>query len=313
MPVIASSIVYEKETSLREVMKMMGLKHHIYWTVTYVFNYLLYVITTTLIVALAIAFDFRLFKVNNIGVVAVFFLLWGHTLLAFSMFLSVFFTKTRTVTVVGYIYVFATGIISVQLVNTFLTDPSTPSYLVFLVSCIPQFTMYRGLIELSQAVKFGGQGIKFSNFQDANVNMGTVYAFLIVEWIILMLLSFYLEAVLPSPIGVKSHPLFPFHYIRDLINGKKTGEVGREIDYEAMGKIYPEGEGEDVKAERERTYADKESLLRIYNLKKVYPSQNGMPPHTAVHNLTFSVGEGECFGFLGTGLYIYIYIYIYGR
>ena len=60
-----------------------------------------------------------------------------------------------------------------------------------------------------------------------------------------------------------------------------------------------DNEPEDVKAERKRTYADRESLLRIYNLKKVYPGEGGAPSHTAVHNLTFSVGAGECFGFLG--------------
>ena len=64
-------------------------------------------------------------------------------LVAFSLFLSVFFTKTRSSTVVGYIYVFAVGIIAQQLVATYFNDPNTPESTLFFVQCIPQFAFYR--------------------------------------------------------------------------------------------------------------------------------------------------------------------------
>lgn len=38
--------------------------------------------------------------------------------------------------------------------------------------------------------------------------MITVYAFLIAEWVALLLLTGYLSRVLPSDYGTRSHPLF---------------------------------------------------------------------------------------------------------
>ncbi len=77
-PVIVSGIVYEKEHSLREVMKMMGLKQHIYWLVTYFFCYMLYFITLAFFLILAAILKFRFFFTNDFGLVLFFFLLWGH-------------------------------------------------------------------------------------------------------------------------------------------------------------------------------------------------------------------------------------------
>ena len=36
----------------------------------------------------------------------------------------------------------------------------------------------------------------------------------------------------------------------------------------------------DVLAERQKTYGDNNSLLRIYNLKKTYKGTDGAPDHT---------------------------------
>jgi hypothetical protein len=101
MPVIIGAIVYDKEHSLREVMKMMGLKRRVYWGVTYLFNYLVYAVITTVTIIVAISLDFAVFKQNSFMLLLIFFSVWGHTLLAFSMFLSVFFTKTSQSTIVG--------------------------------------------------------------------------------------------------------------------------------------------------------------------------------------------------------------------
>jgi hypothetical protein len=71
-----------------------------------------------------------------------------------------------------------------------------------------------------------------------------------------------------------------------------------KVEGKEFEAIAVEGEPIDVAQERSRTYGDMESVLRIYNLCKVYKGLNGQPDHTAVHNLTFSVNKGECFGFL---------------
>ena len=65
-----------------------------------------------------------------------------------------------------------------------------------------------------------------------------------------------------------------------------------------------DGEDEDVAAERAHILAgqcdDPERfMVTIKGLRKVYPSRLGAKPHVAVADLYYSVGKGECFGFLG--------------
>ena len=51
---------------------------------------------------------------NDPGVIFVLFFLWGNVLVALAFLLSVFFEKSRTSSVVGYIIVFASGILAAQ-------------------------------------------------------------------------------------------------------------------------------------------------------------------------------------------------------
>ncbi|KAG0464673.1 hypothetical protein HPP92_018837 [Vanilla planifolia] len=58
----------------------------------------------------------------------------------------------------------------------------------------------------------------------------------------------------------------------------------------------------DVTAERHRTLNNlvDNAIVCLHNLRKVYPAGNNCDEKVAVHSLTFTVQEGECFGFLGT-------------
>ncbi|GAQ79509.1 ABC transporter A family [Klebsormidium nitens] len=60
-------------------------------------------------------------------------------------------------------------------------------------------------------------------------------------------------------------------------------------------------EDADVAAERARVEgpAGRGSLVRLSGLRKVYPSPGGGPSKVAVQSLSFGIGPGECFGFLG--------------
>uniref|UniRef100_A0A0A0L146 ABC transporter domain-containing protein n=1 Tax=Cucumis sativus TaxID=3659 RepID=A0A0A0L146_CUCSA len=58
----------------------------------------------------------------------------------------------------------------------------------------------------------------------------------------------------------------------------------------------------DVAAERNRVLSGSidNAIIYLSNLRKVYPGENYLHKKIAVDSLTFSVQEGECFGFLGT-------------
>nr|GEW36328.1 ABC transporter A family member 1 isoform X1 [Tanacetum cinerariifolium] len=58
----------------------------------------------------------------------------------------------------------------------------------------------------------------------------------------------------------------------------------------------------DVQTERNRVLSGSidKAIIYLRNLRKVFPGGRNYSKKVAVHSLTFSVQEGECFGFLGT-------------
>jgi len=70
---------------------------------------------------------------------------WGHAMVATAFFLSVFFTKTRTATVVGYTYVLAIGMFGPNVIQVYFDNPDTPAATIFGISVFPPFAFYRGM------------------------------------------------------------------------------------------------------------------------------------------------------------------------
>jgi len=64
--------------------------------------------------------------------------------MATAFFLSVFFTKTRTATVVGYTYVLAIGLFGPNVIGVYFANPETPPETVFGLCVFPPFAFYRG-------------------------------------------------------------------------------------------------------------------------------------------------------------------------
>eukprot|EP00003_Mantamonas_plastica_P028868 TRINITY_DN672_c0_g1_i2.p1 TRINITY_DN672_c0_g1~~TRINITY_DN672_c0_g1_i2.p1 ORF type:complete len:927 (-),score=322.82 TRINITY_DN672_c0_g1_i2:32-2431(-) len=298
-PVLASAIVYEKEHGLREIMKMMGLNMNVYWIVTYIYSYTLYLVALIIMWVVASLLGFRYYTQNDAGVIFMFIFLWGHVLVAQAFVTSTMFGKSRTVTIVGYLYVFASGLLAQQLIRDYFTNPDTPETSIFFITCVPTFAMFRGLLILSDNVSFDQPGLRWADINLPDVRMGEVYVFFIVQWIVLMLLTFYLEAVLPSAMGVKREPLF---FIRkDFWSKKDQDEVDRLRNYTIMEKV--DSEPEDVAEQRSFIHNNPKKInqygLVCQDLRKVYPGDNGVPDKVAVQNLCLRVPPQHCFGFLG--------------
>eukprot|EP01132_Coremiostelium_polycephalum_P010969 gene10969-13436_t len=293
LPVILRLILYEKENKLREIMKMMGLEMKTYWLVTYIFSYLIYLVAMLLVWALAAIFRFKYFTINNGLPLFLFIFIWGHLLVSFAFFLSVFFSKTDIATVVGYIWVFGTGILASNVILQILEEPSTPSSSIFVISLIPPFALFRALFVFRQEVSFDGPGVQISTMNIDRIALGEIFGFMLVEAAIFLLLALYLEEVFPSEYGVKRHPLF------FLKKSFWTGSDLKKIEEVQLKKSVP-GEPSDVAAERTRISEIKELLaLQVLDLNKVYPAQGGAKEKVAVKSLALGVDQGICFGFLG--------------
>jgi len=289
LPVFMASIVYEKESSIKDMLSMMGLKSEIYWIVHYLFDYGLYLCVMFFLIAAGYLFEFRVFTINTFGSYFILYLLWGHCLIAQALLMSVFFSTKKTAQIVGYFYILGVALACRVIVNNIVgaIDEVTPSDR-FAISIVPPFALYRGLVYLADEVAFYGPGYSMSDLNDELVNMTSVYGFLVVEWLIMMLVWIYLQQVVPSGTGVKRHPLF-------FLGFKKA------VSGEYMNEVTDQRLPSDVLEEKNRVFEDRGSSYRIkaMNLKKVYPGIDGNPPKVAVNGLSFGIGPNSCLGILG--------------
>ncbi|KYR02910.1 ABC transporter A family protein [Tieghemostelium lacteum] len=295
LPVVLRLVLYEKEKKLREIMKMMGLEMKTYWLVTYIFSYSIYLISMMLVWLFGSIFQFKYFLMNNGLPIFLIIFFWGHLLVSFAFFLSVFFSKTEVGTVIGYIWVFGTGILAGNVILKILDSPSTPDSSLFAISIVPPFVLFRALYIFRREVTFDGVGVKISTMSDSRNEIDEIIGFMIVEAIIFMVLALYLEEVLPSDYGVKRHPLF------FLKKSFWTGERDESMTNEVQLKENVQGEPRDVRDERRRIKeVDQLLALEILDLNKVYPAHGGAKEKLAVKSLALGVDQGICFGFLGT-------------
>lgn len=265
----------------------MGTKPYVYFLVTYLFMYLLYVMLSVVTVCIALALGFVFWMYNEFLTWFILLAVWGHTLIAFSFLLSVFFTRTRTATVIGYSLILASGLLAQNLIRNYFVDEWTPEAAIFAVGIFPPFAFFRGLMALSAGVSFNGNGMKFSEIAFKEYRLNEVYYFLVVEWAVCLILAFYFESVLPIGPGVKQHPLF---FVTCCCKRRqKKFKLKQESD-----------EAPDVAEERRRVEsADNSDAIKIVGLTKTYAGHSGMGPKVAVSNLSLGIRQGECVGFLG--------------
>src|SRR3989338_2794100 len=142
LPVYMNDIVLEKEERLRNMMVMAGLKMRLYWAVAYLYNLLLFMIIFMLLVFVCLAFQLRFMTETSPLLLFFIFFGWGNVQIAFSFFLSTFFNSARVASVIGYILVISSVLIS-YLLNVTIFDPLKTPLFIFML--YPPFPFYRAV------------------------------------------------------------------------------------------------------------------------------------------------------------------------
>jgi hypothetical protein len=141
LPVYVNSIVVEKQERLREMMKMMGLKMVYYWITNYIWDMILYILIVAVLIITSLAFTLRMFTQTNFILLLLMFFGWGNAMIALGFLLSTFFKRGKSATVVTYLIVIASVIISYVLNATVFKEDQT--YIFFLL--YPAFACYRAI------------------------------------------------------------------------------------------------------------------------------------------------------------------------
>uniref|UniRef100_A0A453KNR4 ABC transporter domain-containing protein n=1 Tax=Aegilops tauschii subsp. strangulata TaxID=200361 RepID=A0A453KNR4_AEGTS len=301
-PVMLTYLVYEKQQKLKIMMKMQGLKDGPYWMISYGYFFVLSVVYMTFFVIFGSLIGLNFFRVNNYGIQIVFFFVYINLQIAFAFFVASFFSSVKIATVIGYIYVFGSGLLGAFLFRFFIEDINFSRGWILVMEIVPGFSLYRGLYELGQYAfsgnAMGATGMMWENLKDPINGMRDILIVMTVEWALMLVLAFYLDQV-SSIGGSVGNPLLFFRCLQ-----KKYAPPLQSSFVQQNHKVAVDMEKADVAQERhvvEQLLMDSNANQAIIcdNLRKVYPGKDGNPDKLAVRGLSLALPKGQCFGMLG--------------
>lgn len=321
LPVFTYTIVLEKEYKIREMMKLMGMKMVYYWTNTYVFQYLLYLISAVIFIVLCGAFRFAVIVRVSPLIWILALIGWGFSLVSFAMLLSSILKTTMVAVVTAYLVVLLGPLISTTLYITNVAKLGNwPWQLMKLVFPFPLVSIiYASTIRCTFDDKCHAPARDLVH--DMDVGMGVIALF--VDAIIYALLALYLDRVLPQVWGVADKPWFPIEWIwknRYVRKWRTEREIAREQMQQSTASSqldlvqHDDADEEVIKMEAEiesGAISKHECGVYVKHLRKEYEgnpiinwirakiSGNPLRAKAAVKKLSLAIGKSECFGLLG--------------
>ena len=117
-----TSIVYEKQERLLIIMKMQGLPTPVYYIVTYVVHYAMYITIVLLMWIVGSWAKVGVFTLHDQGVMWLLLILWGHLCIAFAFFLSTFFSSMRAAMAVTFLAILILWIVGGSVFGQFFDN-----------------------------------------------------------------------------------------------------------------------------------------------------------------------------------------------
>lgn len=296
LPIMLTSLVYEKQNNLRMIMKMHGLGDFPYWLINYAYFLLISFAYMLTLVIFGSILGLQIFVLNDYSVQFVFYFLYINLQIAFAFVMSTLFSDVKTASVFGHIYVFITGLAGFCILTM---KSSIAKRLLQALEMIPCFSLSRGLYELArystEAMYLGSIQSNWKAILTDKEGILFVSIVMIVEWPVLLLIAYYLDQVGSNGSGVRRHPLW---FLSRFQRKPKSCEPKQGCD------ILVNVEKQDVSQEREQVkklvQEPSESHVMVCDdLKKTYPPRDGNPVKHAVRGLSLAIPKGECFGMLG--------------
>jgi len=201
MIILVFRMVREKETRVKEGMKIMGLTES-----SYFFSWLLhYICLTTFHSIFNSAILMGVFKFIPFGYVFLFFWLYGICIFSMAYFFQALIDKTRIAMIISILIYFIMYFVSVAVLSE---DVETVPKMI--ISLLPPTCIQLGLVTLtrfeSNFLKFDSSKLTlpFQNFSAANF-----YTMLVIDIFVYLFLGFYLQNVVSQQFGGRK----PFYFL----------------------------------------------------------------------------------------------------
>ncbi|KAF7277991.1 hypothetical protein GWI33_008987 [Rhynchophorus ferrugineus] len=216
-PSIIQRVVAEKHSGIKELVKMVGMRSWMLWL-----SWFIYSIAPMVVSVLIITFclkistsDLPVIQHTSGTIIFTFLMLYVLAACISALFLSTLFSKPTMAMLVGLIY----WILS-YFVPIYSLDPNNngiSKLYDLLMMLLPNTSLYFGysIIALFEEREIGVNWRNiFTPPDDATgtVTMANVFAMLLFDCVIYMILTFYFDAVNPGKFGIKQSWFYPISY-----------------------------------------------------------------------------------------------------
>ncbi|KAI8815090.1 hypothetical protein BJ742DRAFT_670515 [Cladochytrium replicatum] len=334
---VVNQIVNEKELKLRAGMEMMGLIPSAYWISHFLSNSVIIFVSSLISCLLGLAFQFSVFKQSSFAVPFITFFLFGEAMVMFAFFITTLVRSARVGVLIS-IFLFIIGLVFEGFVfsNTQFAyiwwDSGTDraGWLCFMF--FPPFNFGKmftdlnvlttGKLDQLTSTYIAGAGFPWSALYDpvpdsqlpvyGSGNPPDVpppiqsWYFLIMNCAFFGILTWYLDAVVPTEYGSVYPPWFFLTPNYWGLSRRRTGAKDGEAEWleEILAEKVKSFTGDDEEEEDDVAHERKRALdpnyvpaVKIVNLRKAYGSGN--KSKIALRSLALTFHEGKCLAVVG--------------
>ncbi|XP_031098016.1 ABC transporter A family member 1 [Ipomoea triloba] len=298
----AVAIVKEREVKAKHQQLISGVSILSYWTSTYIWDFISFLFPSSLGLVFFCIFGLDQFVGKNaLFPTALMFVEYGLAIASSTYCLTFFFSEHSMAQNVVLLVHFFTGLILMVISFIMGLIESTAhlnSLLKNFFRLSPGFCFADGLASLA-LLRQGMKTDSDDKVLDWDVT-GASICYLAAEAIVYFLLTIGLE-YLPHQRMNLSRAYEWWKGLKNSVYATSSSSSEPLLQSSEDGTLELD-EDIDVKTERNRVLSGStdNAIICLCNLRKVYAGGKHHGPKIAVHSLTFSVQEGECFGFLGT-------------
>ncbi|XP_078349015.1 cholesterol transporter ABCA5-like isoform X2 [Oculina patagonica] len=280
LTILLVNLVQEKETKLKELMRIMGTSDVAYW-LSWAITYAVIMLFAVLVMN-AITVPGGIFGGSNYLVMVIICYLYGLTIITMAFMFTPFFKNARSAGLFASLGTTIFGAIAIPLIA--IDVPNAVKWVVAL------FSPTAFGLAISQAVDV--EGLHFHNL----TTKGTFPAInliimLIVDAILYFLLALYFDAVIPAEYGPRKPPHFIFmpSFWKSLFSAKGT----KKAPARQMSARVQEA-SDDIEAMPADMHGSE--VISIHKLRKVF---HGKEDVVAVNGVSMDIYEGHVTALLG--------------
>lgn len=289
----SKAIVQEKETGLKEYMKLMGMKSSAYWFSWYIKTLITLIPSVILMI---ICFKIKIFLKNgdqasildksNGFIIGLLFFLYSSSLTTFILMCSTFFKKSNNASTGTALIYFLTFIPHIYLSLNYEKLSSTVKFF----SCfVNNLAMCLGIhiISLFEGIGIGANFENFKNgvYADEKFSLLDIMCVIFVNNFIHLFVMYYCDNVFPGDYGIPKAWYFLFKKNKSLMNSNC-----KHRKKDALNNLF--------KFEDENIFYSYEKGLEIKNVSKSFKLPNGQIIKS-VDNLSFNAYYGHITVLLG--------------